>query len=366
VAGQLRSALDQFPKVPVIPFWIVVALVLAYLVLIGPVDYFLLRRLGGRMELTWVTFPLIVVVFCVGAYVLAHGLKGDQVRLNQVDLVDVDLASGQVRGTSWATMFSPRVERSRVTFEPRELSGKQAAGAEVVTCWLGLPGAAFGGMSPKTATPAVWKEIYECSPRLDALAGVPMQIWSTKSYTARWTATSSVKPEAQIVERDRTPVGTITNTLAVPLSECLLCYGRWAYRLGDLGPGESAQVGLSSERRDLTTLLTGRRLLFEEGVERATPYDRGSVDVGYIVRAMMFFEAAGGYRYTGLAHRHHGFVDVSDLLKTEHAVLVATGPAADPKSPYHGSRLLHDGQPLLGPQDRHTTIYRFVIPVKNE
>jgi hypothetical protein len=309
---------------------------------------------------------LIVVVFCVGAYVLAHGLKGDQVRLNQVDLVDVDLASGQVRGTSWATMFSPRVERSRVTFEPRELSGKQAAGAEVVTCWLGLPGAAFGGMSPKTATPAVWKEIYECSPRLDALAGVPMQIWSTKSYTARWTATSSVKPEAQIVERDRTPVGTITNTLAVPLSECLLCYGRWAYRLGDLGPGESAQVGLSSERRDLTTLLTGRRLLFEEGVERATPYDRGSVDVGYIVRAMMFFEAAGGYRYTGLAHRHHGFVDVSDLLKTEHAVLVATGPAADPKSPYHGSRLLHDGQPLLGPQDRHTTIYRFVIPVKNE
>jgi len=366
VAGQLRSALDQFPEVPFIPFWIVVALVAGYLVLIGPVDYFFLRRLGGRMTLTWITFPLIVVAFCLGAYLLAHRFKGDQVRLNQVDLVDVDLMSGRIRGTSWATMFSPRVERSRVTFEPRELSGKEAPGAEVVTCWLGLPGEAFGGMNPKTAAPVVWKEAYECSPRLDALAGVPVQIWSTKSFSARWTAKTSAKPEARIVQQDRVPVGTITNTLAVPLSECLLCYGRWAYRLGDLAPGESAQVGPSSERRDLTTLLTGRRLLFEEGVQRATPYDRGSVDVAYIVRAMMFFEAAGGYRYTGLAHRHHGFVDVSDLLKTEHAVLVAIGPMRDPQSPYHGSRLLRDGQPLLGPQDRHTTIYRFVLPVAKE
>ena len=315
------------------------------------------------MALTWVTFPLIVTAFCVGAYLLAHGLKGDQVRLNQVDLVDVDLVSGQMRGTSWATMFSPRVERSRVTFEPRELSGKQAAGAQVVTSWLGLPGEAFGGMNPKAAAPAVWKAPYECSPRLDALAGVPMQIWSTKSFTARLTAQTSARPEAQIVERDRIPVGTITITLDVPLSECLLCYGRWAYRLGDLAPGESAQVGPSSERRDLTTLLTGRRLLFDEGVERATPYDRGSVDAGYIVRAMMFFEAAGGCRYTGLAHRHHGFVDVSDLLKTEHAILVAIGPTSDPQSPYHGSRLVRDGQPLAGPGGRHTTIYRFVLPV---
>jgi len=366
VAGQLRSALDQFSQVPFVPFWIVVALVVGYLLLIGPVDYFFLHRVAGRMTLTWITFPLIVTAFCVGAYVLAHRLKGDRVRLNQVDLVDVDLVSGQMRGTSWATMFSPRAERCDVKFVPRDLKGEDASDAEVVACWLGLPGEAFGGMNPKTAPPAVWKEPYDCSRRLDALAEVPLQIWSTKSFNARWTAKTSAKPEARIVEQDRVPVGTITNTLSVPLSECLLCYKRWAYRLGDLAPGESAQVGTSSERRDLTTLLTGRRFLFEEGVERATPYDCGSVDVTYIVRAMMFFEAAGGYRYTGLVHRHHGFVDVSDLLKTELAVLVAIGPAGDPESPYHGSRLVRDGTPLVGPEDRHTTIYRFVLPVGRE
>jgi hypothetical protein len=226
-----------------------------------------------------------------------------------------------------------------------------------------MPGDAFGGMAPKTTATTAWKETYDCSPRLDALVGVPMPTWSTKSFTARWIATAHARPEARIVEEDRTPVGTITNTLGFPLSECLLCYARWAYRLGDLAPGESAQVGATNERRDLTTLLTGRRLLFEEGIQRATPYDRGSTDVAYIVRAMMFFQAAGGHRYTGLVHRHQGFVDLSDLLKTDRAILVAIGPAADPQSPYHGARLVYNGEPATGPQDRHTTIYRFVLPV---
>jgi hypothetical protein len=318
---------------------------------------------------------LVVTVFCVGAYVLAHRFKGDQVRANQVDLVDVDLASGRARGSSWATVFSPRAGRSSLAFEARQSDGHAVGGEEIVACWLGLPGEAFGGMDPKTAAPAVWKETYDCSPRLDALVGVPMPTWSTKSFAARWSTPrwrprTAGRLEARIVEQNRIPVGTITNLRptdpdlpGLSLSECLLCYGRWAYRLGDLAPGESATVGPTSERRDLTTLLTGRRLLFEEGVQRATPYDRGSVDVTYIVRAMMFFKAAGGHHYTGLAARHQAFVDLSDLLKSNRAILVAIGPTADPKSPHHGARLLCDGQPLEGPHDRHTTIYRFVVPV---
>ena len=40
MAGQLRSALDQFTKVRLVPFWVIVVLILVYLVLIGPGDYF--------------------------------------------------------------------------------------------------------------------------------------------------------------------------------------------------------------------------------------------------------------------------------------------------------------------------------------
>lgn len=371
MAGQLRSALEQFPHLPVVPFWIVVALVIVYLLLIGPGDYFFLRKIVGSMTATWITFPLVVVVFSSGAFILAHRLKGDRLRVNQVDLVDVDLPSGEVRGTSWATVFSPRAQRSDVAFEPQGFLGKQPTGAaeiaaEVKTCWLGLPGEGFGGMDPKTLTATLWKDAYTCSPRLDTLLGVPMPTWSTKGFTARWNLKTGSLLETRIVEKDRIPVGTVTNTLGVPLAECLLCYARWAYRLGDLGPSESVVVGPTTERCDLTTLLTGRRLLFEAGVQRATPYDRGSSDVAYILRAMMFFKAAGGHRYTGLANRYQGFVDLSDLLKSDRAILMAIGPGSDRQGPRPSARLVYDGQTAVGADDRHLTIYRFVIPVAKE
>ena len=78
-----------------VPFWLVAGLILIYLLLIGPGDYFLLRKLGGRMTWTWLTFPAVVVLVCLGAYVLAHAMKGSEVKINQLDLVDVDAASGR-------------------------------------------------------------------------------------------------------------------------------------------------------------------------------------------------------------------------------------------------------------------------------
>ena len=41
LAGQLRGALDQFPGVELAPFWLVAGLIVVYLLLIGPGDFFL-------------------------------------------------------------------------------------------------------------------------------------------------------------------------------------------------------------------------------------------------------------------------------------------------------------------------------------
>ena len=64
------------------------------------------------MELTWITFPIWVVLVSAGAYALAMYTKGDELRLNQVDLVDVDVQSGMARGTSWLICFRRNRKRS--------------------------------------------------------------------------------------------------------------------------------------------------------------------------------------------------------------------------------------------------------------
>ena len=72
LAGQLRKALNQFPGVKLVPFSAVVGLLAVYVLLIVPADYFFLRRIVGRMTLTWMTFPLVVAATCLAAWSLTH------------------------------------------------------------------------------------------------------------------------------------------------------------------------------------------------------------------------------------------------------------------------------------------------------
>ncbi len=170
LAGQLRTALDQFAGVRLAPFWLVACLIVVYILLIGPVDYFFLRKYAKKMAWTWLTFSSIVVLVSLGAYLLAYQLKGNRVRVNQIDLVDVDAASGLMRGTAWMNVFSPRTESYDFSVRP------QQSDARVLTAWLGLPGSGLGGMDPRTTGPLLWTEGFRYAPHLNALLGVPVQV----------------------------------------------------------------------------------------------------------------------------------------------------------------------------------------------
>ena len=156
LSGQLRSALDPSPACGWPRSGWSPGLIVGYLLLIGPGDYFFLRKLVGRMEWTWLSFPLVVVLAVLGAYVLAHRLKGDQLKVNQVDLVDVDAASGRLRGTAWLNVFSPRMEAFNLSVEPRLPDGRAVARRPPLD---GLAGPARRGAgrheSPRRRTDAV-------------------------------------------------------------------------------------------------------------------------------------------------------------------------------------------------------------------
>ncbi len=199
---------------------------------------------------------------------------------------------------------------------------------------------------------------------------VPIPVWSTKSFTGRWITSTRAFPQAELADENQLLVGSVTNTFNYPLEHCLLAYGRSVYELGTLAPGESARVGSMSKRSELKTLLTGRKIVaIDKGdkyQQEATPYDQASRDIYYILRMMMFHDAAGGRRYTGLWNAYQDFVDFSSLLHADRAILVAQRPASDSAEKSQGASLLRDGQPLADSPDKHLTIYRFVFPVKRE
>ena len=72
---------------------------------------------------------------------------------------------------------------------------------------------------------------------------------------------------------------------------------------------------------------------------------------------MMFYRAAGGLQHIGLLNRYQHFLDLSDQLALDRAILIGLGPPA--------SNLTIDGNPLPAASSaEHITIYRFLLPVR--
>ena len=121
--------LDNF-DVKVIPFGYVALFIVLYILVVGPLDFVILKFVLKRLEWTWITFPLIVVGFCLLAWGLWTNLRSPRLRLNQLDLVDVDLESSQVRGVSWTHLYSPQNDSYDLAFESPAASERSAeAGA---------------------------------------------------------------------------------------------------------------------------------------------------------------------------------------------------------------------------------------------
>lgn len=360
LSGQLRGALDQFPGVEIVPFWFVCGAAILYMLIIGA-DFFFLKYVVRRMEFTWLTFPLIAVAFVAGTYWLAYRSKGTTLRMNQVDLVDVDVASGRTRGTTWVNVYSPRTTSYDLSLVP-QVRGQKSTGWELLWSWQGLPGSALGGMDQSSTELAPAAEPYEFSTALDTTQGVPLGIWSTKNFTGRWQCRDEPAVTGRLTAgADGVAQGSLTNRLDTMLVGCLLVSGRWAYDVGDFEPGRTIRFQ-PGQQRDLQHLFKDFKMVQEAKgnyIQVATPYNQASFDVRSILRQMSFYKASGGQEYTGLLNRYFSFVDMSDRLELGQAVFMGLA------SEGHSATEVSDaGRSLGGEHDRHWTLYRFVFPLE--
>ncbi|MFO0826132.1 MAG: hypothetical protein U0792_23950 [Gemmataceae bacterium] len=176
----LRTHTDTFEGVPVVSFGWVALLIVLYILLIGPVEYYFLKRVLGRLELTWITFPLIVLTVSIVAYFSAYSLKGRDLKINKIDVVDIDPATGRVYGTTWFTVFSPRIDAFTVGVTPGDGWGKTDPGT--VVSWVGAPRGGRASLLQRKYSYHTDSESIA-----DGLDGVPVQVWGTKSFGANWS-----------------------------------------------------------------------------------------------------------------------------------------------------------------------------------
>ncbi len=360
LSGQLRMSLEQFDRVTFVPFWHVGGLAALYVLLLGPIDYFLLRRLQ-RPGLTWLTFPLLAIGFCAAGMYYARSAKGDHVQVNQVEVVDVCAGEHLVRSHAWITMFSPVSTNYSLERSARASSGDVPPGLADMPqqgqlSWLGLPGTGLGGMDTAAASPGLYVEPYDVASDRPQVANVPLAIWSTKGFVSRCQGEDRALAEVTLTETPTHQLqGTLVNPLHVELREAMLYFDRWAYPLGTLPADFSDKLEDRFRATSIDAWLTRRKMQGDNDL--TPPYDRTDSNAARILQLMMFHDAAGGSRYTRLLNRYDHTLDLSSQLHLGRAMLVGVGPPS--------AELMLDGRPLpKESQGRQLTIYRYVIAVE--
>lgn len=247
LAARIHQSLGAFPGVRMIPFGWVAFLIFLYLVLIGPVDYLFLRNVLKRMQLTWLTFPLIVLATSALAFGVAQSFKGNQLRINKTDLLDVDQTRGTLRGASWLTLFSPANQDYSIAVQPHpanlNTSSDTPALISNTMSWFGPPDTGFSGVGRVALGNR--RASYDPAHGFSTLQDVRVPIWSTKSFTARWAGVYHTGPlieaDLRAVAGDRA-AGSVRNLLDITLRDAQLFYGRNIYNLGTIRPRGIARV----------------------------------------------------------------------------------------------------------------------------
>ena len=251
-ATSLRTHVDTFDGVPVISFGWVALFIVLYTLVIGPVEYIILKKVFGRLELTWITFPIIVISVSAAAYFTAYAIKGNDLKVNKVDVIDIDVQGNRAYGRTWFTVFSPRIDSYTIGVEPREgwaLPNAPNGPVPQVGWMAGGRGSGGSGIVTRGYT---YHTENNARVQADGLEKVPIQVWSTKAFSGSWSAyTDKVTPpiDADIYHPAGKPndfAGSFVNNLPVKaLNKPVLFYAGVAYELPTLTPGQKVTVNSS-------------------------------------------------------------------------------------------------------------------------
>jgi hypothetical protein len=103
---QASTALSTLPELSLPSFVYVCCWLGLYIAIIGPINYFILRRLK-RPELAWVTIPVLVIIFTSLAYFSGYLYRGTRPILNRIMLAQAWQGVDQAQTTAIVGLYSP-------------------------------------------------------------------------------------------------------------------------------------------------------------------------------------------------------------------------------------------------------------------
>lgn len=104
---RLADAPFAIPQLDIPAFYVVALFLLAYVIILVPVNYFFLKA-KDKKEYAWLTTPAIVLLFSVGAYLIGYGSKGGSTLAVRVGVIEAYAGQSDAPFLFYSGIFSPR------------------------------------------------------------------------------------------------------------------------------------------------------------------------------------------------------------------------------------------------------------------
>jgi hypothetical protein len=219
------GAMIETRQVQKLPVGVLLLLLLVYLVVIGPLDQWWLKKINRPM-LTWITFPTYVALFSLLIYYIGFRLRAGNSEWNELHVVDVYPRSGDavMRGYSFGSVYSPANNTYRVSM-----------GAEPATFRPEFQG--FWGNAGSGARIAVRTKAKGFEADLD----VP--VWTSQLGVAEWVEAGLAPIQAKWDGKEL----VIANRRQIGMTNVVVVRGTRMFRVGNIEGGQEARVGFEGQ-----------------------------------------------------------------------------------------------------------------------
>ncbi len=308
----------QVRKLPV--GWLLLLLI-GYLIVIGPLDQYWLKKINRQM-LTWLTFPAYVALFSVLIYFIGYKLRAGESEWNELHVVDV-LPVGEkadVRGHTFASVYSPVNATYRLASElPFATLRGEFMGS-------------YGGQEGSRASVEQHGNSFQ--------AEIAVPVWTSQLFISDWWQRGEPPLSFTITTEGENRFAEVVNRLDKRVTRAMLVFNDQALDLGELGARQTKKIRLSGSAQPLASFVTQYGNSFAGAVnQRRQAFGDNRAQISDIPRSVMAASFVSRLTPPQQQYMHPGqFItppglDLSPLAERGDAILLAWVPGHAPVQP---------------------------------
>ena len=226
----IDNSLRNIPELPKTNTRNLLVLLIAYIILVAPLSYLILKRIDKR-EWMWLTVPVTSLIFAFVIYMTGFGTRMNEPIVNVINIVEFG-SNGYATPKSFAGVFTPNKSNIKV---------EAAEGMNIKPISLNVydqrgPGVNADNKKEKqvvtkvTVSPKTVVEFYRTS------------VWSMKTLILSGNENLSGKFDVKINHTKSAYQGTVTNNSGFDLQECYIATSNEVINIGPIKNGETVEV----------------------------------------------------------------------------------------------------------------------------